>query len=209
MEIENNPLPPRPPLKVFKPKLPELQVLKNYGVPAKESYWKKFPANRNMHGGSPYKLNSSRLYELALEARVPDMVIVNAVIDQIDNGCDLAVDESKYIPSRTANTPSVKRDGRLVADALGTWIKAGITAGPFKTAPDKATVCSLQTKPKPTGATRIIVNSSCPRGKSVNDCIDKSKYPAYMGGIKEFIVALNYCGHRAKMCKVDWKVEWE
>ena len=124
MEIENSPLPPRPPMKVFKPKVPELEVLKNYGVAAKESYWTQFPVNRNL---------------------------------------------------------------------------------PFKTAPEKATVCSLQTKPKPKGDTRIIVNSSCPKGKSVYDCIDKNKYPAYMGGIKEFIVALNFCGHQAKICKVDWK----
>ena len=116
---------------------------------------------------------------------------------------------SKYSPSRVANVPSVKRDGRLVADALGSWVKAGIAAGPFKTAPEKATVCSLQTKPKPTGATRIIVNSSSPKGTSVNDCIDKNKYPAYMGGIREFIVALNFCGREAKMCKVDWKVKLE
>ena len=162
-KLEQMPLPPRPPKKVFKPKLPHLPILKNYGVPAGDDYWEKFPSKRNLHTKSPYKLRSDRLMELALEANVCDMVTVNAVIDQINNGCDLKVDESKYIPSRTANAPSVKQNGRLVADALGTWVQNGIAAGPFKSCPATATVCSLRTKTKPNGSERIIVNSYSPR----------------------------------------------
>ena len=161
--LEKLPLPPRPPKKLFNPKLPNLPILKNYGVPAGDDYWKEFPPMRNLHSKSPYKLRSDRLLELAKEANITDMVTVNAVIDQINNGCDLKVDESKYIPSRTANAPSVKQNGRLVADALGTWIRDGIAAGPFKSCPAKATVCSLQTRSKPNGSERIIVNSSSPR----------------------------------------------
>lgn len=163
LELEKMPLPPRPPKKVFKPKLPNLPVLKNYGVPAGKDYWKEFPSKRNLHSRSPYKLRSDRLLELAVEANVPDMDTVMAVIDQINNGCDLRVDVSKYVPSRTANAPSVKQNGRLVADALGTWVKDGIAAGPFESCPATATVCSLQTRPKPNGSERIIVNSSSPR----------------------------------------------
>ena len=79
--MENSPLQDRPPLKTFTPKLPDLPVLKNYGVPAKETYWEKFPKNFNLHSKSPYVLNSTRIRELAVEANVTDMVTVNAVIE--------------------------------------------------------------------------------------------------------------------------------
>ena len=88
---------------------------------------------------------------------------------------------------------------------MASWVKEEIVSGPFDSCPVYATVNSLQTAPKPTGAVRIIVNSSVPRGKSVNDCLkDKNMYPAFMGGIKELLVALNYCGRGAELCKVDW-----
>ena len=51
----------------------------------------------------------------------------------------------------------------------------------------------------------MLKGSSDCRGKSVNDCIDKTAYPAYMGGIREIVLALNFCGRNAKICKIDWK----
>ena len=57
-----------------------------------------------------------------------------------------------------------------------------VVSGPHDQAPRGAMVNMMTTRPKPNGSTRIIVNQSEPDGTSVNDGIDESRYPAYMGG---------------------------
>ena len=55
------PFPDRPPMKIFKPKCPELRTLQDYSKDAPEDYWKAFPRNLDVGGGSPYKINTSVL----------------------------------------------------------------------------------------------------------------------------------------------------
>ena len=56
---------------------------------------------------------------------------------------------------------------------------------------------------KPNGI-RIIINQSAPKEKSINDFLDKKAYPSFMGGVRELLRALNYCGKDCEMAKVDW-----
>ena len=106
------------------------------------------------------------------------------------------VDGDKCPPSRSTNAPSAKNNGYKVTDALATWIKSQIVCGPFDTCPNKAVVNGLMTRPKPNGSIRIIVNQSAPEKNSLNDFVDKKAYPSYMGGVKELLRAINYCGYR-------------
>ena len=202
--IQANPPPPRPKQKVFKPKCPEVMVLRSYGGSAPETFWKSFPVNRNIHGKSPFVMDGDRLLELAVAAGVDDMSTVKAVANDIKFGCDLKVDASKCKPTRSSNAPSAKKEGRKVTDALAMWVKSGIACGPFLTCPKNAVVNGLQTAPKPNGTVRIIVNQSAPKGGSVNDCLDKKAYPSYMGATKELLRALNYNGPGCKFCKVEF-----
>ena len=197
--------PPRPKLKEFKAKCPEVHVLSDYRGGAPDSFWKTFPKNLNLHGHSPYKLNSGKLLEMAIEYGLTDMETVRAVVDQINNGCDLGVDILKHKATTSNNAPSSWEEGMKVMDAMGQWLKDQVVCGPFMTPPENATICSIQTAPKPTGAVRIIVNSSLPKGASVNDCLlDKKMYPASMEGIPELLNAINFCGKNCRFCKMDW-----
>lgn len=203
--IAADPPPAPPPLKVFKPKCPELPILKSYHFGAPESFWEKFPTFRNAHAKSPFVMNPELLMEMAIKVGVNDMVMVEAVCNDIRYGCNLMIDADKCKPNRSTNAPSARKEGRKVTDALASWIKKRIAIGPFDSPPDNAIVSGIQVKMKPDGSTRIIINQSSPKGSSINHCLDKKTYPVKMGGIKEFVRALNFWGRGAKFCKVDWE----
>ena len=78
-----------------------------------------------------------------------------------------------------------------------------IFAGPFDSCPKRATVNSLQTAPRSDGKVRLILNYSAPKKRGVNQSIDKKAYPAMMGGMKEILIALNFCGRGALFFKCD------
>ena len=202
-DIMNNPPPDMPALKTFVPKCPELEKLSSYHGEADDKFWEGFPVYKNMHGKSPYKLKAATLLQLAEGVGVADMETVQAVANDILFGCDLKVGDN-CPPSRSTNAPSAKNNGYKVTDALASWVKSKIVCGPFDTCPNKAVVNGLMTRPKPNGSIRIIVNQSAPEKKSVNDFVDKKAYPSYMGGVKELLRAINYCGFKCEMAKADW-----
>ena len=90
-ELAQSPVPVPPPLKEFKPKCPELPVLKSYHFGAPGSYWEIFPKFRNMHAQSPYRLDANLLKALSIKAGVRDMQTVDWVCQNIKKGCDLKV----------------------------------------------------------------------------------------------------------------------
>ena len=86
------------------------------------------------------------------------------------------------LPSRSTNAPSAYEFGRQVSDALAAWVKQGFVMGPFKEGevPKDAKISGIMVKIKPSGAARVILNLSAPKGSSVNDGIDKDEFPAIM-----------------------------
>ena len=154
-----------------------------------------------MTDGSPYKLNADLLVQRAEMCGIANMSTVRAVANDIRNGCDLKVDSNKCKPTRSTNAPSAYHDGEKVTDALASWIETKIAAGPFDSAPDDAVVSGIQTKEKPNGSCRIIINQSAPKHKSINDCLDKKAYDSIMGGTRELLKAINYCGRGCLFCK--------
>ena len=202
--IMDTELPAYPDKKKFKPKCPNVPVLKNYSNGTTKKFWSKFPENRDLLGGSPYKINADLLVERAEKCGVADMLTVRAVANDIRNGCDLKVDAKSCKPTKTTNAPSAYKDGIKVTDALASWVETKICAGPFDSCPEDAIVSGIQTKDKPNGSCRIIINQSAPKKKSINDCLDKKAYESIMGGTKEILRALNYAGRNCLFCKADW-----
>ena len=204
--IHFSPIPPRAPKKGFKPSVEGVPMLEDYGVAPGEEFWKKFPVNRNLRGGTPFKLNVSEIRSLseAAELSGPDMELVERVVGDILHGADLMVGE-QYVPTRNRNASSAVRDGLWVTDAVAKGVVDKIYAGPFKTCPRTATVNSLQTAPKPNGKVRLILNQSAPKGKGVNQSIHKDEYPVRMGGMKHILYALNHSGVGALFFKCDWQ----
>ena len=211
-EIQRTPLPPRHPKKEFKPDNPEVVVLDDYSKAPGKDFWKKFPKNKNIRGGTPYKIKVDKIEELIVEAGEPEQLVTlfEEVKSDIVNGADLKV-EPGYKPTVSKNAASAFKDGKYVTDAVASGLKNKIFAGPFKKeeVPAGVTVNSLQTAPKPNGKVRIILNQSSPEGASVNDFIDKRHYPSDMGGIKEIVWALNACGRGALFAKCDWNAAYK
>ena len=204
LQFLTTPVPPYPKPKIFKPKCPQIPLLKSYCNGGSSDFWTKFPKNEEITGKSPYKLDGEQILQRAITSGVTDLNTVKQVVNDIKFGCDLKVDKNKCKPTKTSNAPSAYKDGQKVTDALATWIQTKIVAGPFDEPPANAIVNSIQTKDKPNGSCRIIINQSAPKYKSVNDCLDKKAYNSYMGGVPELLRALNYCGRDCLFSKVDW-----
>ena len=128
--------PSRLPKKVFKPKCPDVSRLETYAGSAPTEFWDSFPSNRNIHGGCPFPMDADRLEELAAEAGVMDVGLVQAVANDIRHGADLKVDGERCKPYISKNAPSAYKRGREVTDSIADGIKKRILAGPFKTAPN-------------------------------------------------------------------------
>ena len=204
-EIVATPIEPLPPDYPFKPAVPEVPLLARYDRPAPPKFWKKFPKDTNIHKGSPYEINTRVLSDWVEKSNPSSTteVLLEEVVHDIEHGADLALKEG-YVPTRSKNAKSAALKGKHVTDTVALGVKNGIYCGPFDTCPKNATVNSVQTAPKPRGKVRIIMNHSMPKGSSVNDFVVKDRYPAYMGGMKEILWALNFVGVGAWFAKVDW-----
>jgi hypothetical protein len=105
----------------FKPKNPELMVLDSYEGTAPQEFWDTFPSNRDLEKGPPFVLNGDRFLSMAEELGVTSQCMVEEVVQDIREGCDLKINESRCPPTITDNSPSVLKNGREVADVVATW----------------------------------------------------------------------------------------
>ena len=210
VEINKVPIDPLPPDYPFKPVVPGIPILSRYDKPPPPGFWKKFPKDRNIHKGSPFKINTEKLREWTMKSNPSTITehLLEEVINDLENGADLAVGD-KYKPTVSKNAASAFEKGKYVTDSIAQGVLSGIFCGPFDTCPKNATINSMQTAPKPFGKVRIIMNQSKPKGESVNDFIDADRYPAEMGGMKEILFAINYVGRGATFAKVDWNAAYK
>ena len=201
----STPNPERFPKKPFKPTCPEVPVLENYIDNPSDDYWSHFQENKNEQGGSPFKISAAKLEQYVMESD-PDfatLLLLKEVLDDINNGCDLAI-SAEYVPTVSRNAPSCATRGPHISDMLAKGLKDKILIGPLKTKPRHATVNSLQPADRHDGKVRLIINYSSPKGRGINSFITKDTYPARMGGMKEVLYALNWCGRGARFSKNDW-----
>ena len=91
--IHGSPVPPRPSKKGFVPQVPNIPVLRDYTVDPGRAFWEVFPVNRNMRGGTPFKMDVEVLMRLAAMADLsdPDMELMSEVIKDVRDGADLKV----------------------------------------------------------------------------------------------------------------------
>ena len=81
----------------------------------------------------------------------------------------------------------------------------GFAIGPFKLedVPKSAKFSGLMTRPKPNGGTRIILNLSAPKKRSVNDGIDSKQFPTKMSSTTEWLRVLHRAGKNCWILKTD------
>jgi hypothetical protein len=100
------------------------------------------------------------LLELSEKSGYCDLSEIGKVCHELMVGCDQMLNRLKYWPTHNKNNASVetKEWGPQVIDAMATWLKQKIIAGPFEEAPQGAMVVKVTCRPKPTGSARVIMN---------------------------------------------------
>lgn len=93
-----------------------------------------------------------------------------------------------------------------MTDAVASWVTKGFVRGPVNLdqVPEEAKVNGIMCRPKPDGSVRIILNMSAPAGRSVNDGIDISRFPAKMSSTTKWLAVLEKAGRGCYIMKIDW-----
>ncbi len=82
----------------------------------------------------------------------------------------------------------------------------GYAFGPVEAeqVPAAAKVSGIMVRPKPNGSVRVILNLSAPKGRSVNDGINKEEFPATMSSTAAWLAVLDKAGKGSLITKTDW-----
>jgi hypothetical protein len=155
--------------------------------------------------GKP-SLNSRALRQWAHALGVSDSDRLERVIKNIENGADIGCKGAAREPSRSSNAASAYQYGPQVTDAIAEWVQKGYAYGPVEAAlvPAAAKVSGIMVRPKPNGSVRVILNLSAPKGRSVNDGIDKDDFPATMSSTAAWLAVLDKAGKGCLITKTDW-----
>ena len=220
------PVAPLPPMKQhkFKFDLPRLESYVANDVP--DSFWiswHKLPLRQALD------TNKSWICPVALREAAKRRGVQPEGLEKsctmLEEGANIGCVGRGRLPTRAMNSERVLGDGDILCDVLQDWVKKGIAAGPLTLEElqhefgEEYTVNTLTTRPKPTGALRIIVDMSSPRDKNtevpgwlwaptlpgaVNTSIDPAQFPARMSSVKAFIRILFSVGRGALVAKIDW-----
>ena len=220
------PVAPLPPLKQhkFKYNLPRLDSYEARDIPASFwNCWQKLPILQALETNESW-IRPDALREAA-RRRGAHPVGLDKSCSILEVGADIGCVGRGRLPTRARNAERVLGDGDILCDVFQDWICKGIAAGPLtleelqQAFGEDFTVNTLTTRPKPTGALRIIVDMSSPRDRddyvpgwlwpptlpgAVNTSIDPAQYPAKMSSVKAFIRILYKAGRGAVVCKIDW-----
>ena len=151
-------------------------------------------------------IDGKRLRSLALEAGFGDLVILDKVCEDLENGAVIGCSGPFRAPSAAKNAPGAYEEGEKVTDAIADWLVKGFCYGPVPLSdiPASAKISGIMTRPKPNGSVRIIQNLSAPKGFSVNDGINSDDFPTKMSSTTLWVRVLNLVGRGAWFIKVDW-----
>ena len=146
------------------------------------------------------------LKKLAEDNNFPDKKLLETICKDIRSGAVIGCKGPFRNPSRATNAPSALENGEKVTDAIADWVKKGFAFGPVHedNVPSSAKFSGIMTRPKPSGAVRIIINLSSPKGSSVNEGINPEDFPTKMSSTTIWLRALNKAGKNCFITKCDW-----
>ena len=218
------PIPALPPKAVFKPKF-DLPNLSDYRGQLKASYWAKW-RSRKMHARSKDSswVSPVEMRKLADRAKMGRSDLMERVCERLENGANTGVEGRGRLKTRVKNTESVYENGFAVSDSLQEGIIDGYLTGPYtfeeveKLLGSEFSINPMNTRPKPNGKLRIIIDASAPHDQdesvpgwiwnpdfpgSSNSTVDVSKFPAKMSSVAKFVRTLYRVGRNARICKID------
>ena len=224
-ELPVAPLPP-PKLHKFKYRLPKLLSYKGEEVPNYFwNLWTKLPLAAAVAGNSSWIIYGRLLEAASKRGAAIDTRMLRAC-SVLKDGADIGCVGRGRLPTRVRNSDVVLEHGDIICDVLQDWIVQGIAAGPCTLEElenvfgKDFTINKMTTRPKPTGALRIIIDMSAPRDVddsvpgwiwnpempgSVNSSVDPDMFPTRMSSLKIFVRMLYRVGKGCVVFKVDWK----
>jgi len=209
LEIASNDPRTKIKMKEFKPKFPNIPKLADYKVLAPEEFWREFPVNLTCPGKPSMKVKALKQWVQALGCS--DESRFERVVRYIQEGADIGCRGEARQPTRSTNAASAYEFGPQVTDAVAEWVKKGYAYGPVTAAqlPAAAKISGIMVRPKPNGSVRVILNLSAPKGRSVNDGIDKDEFPAKMSSTGAWLQVLNTAGRGCLITKTDWAAAYK
>lgn len=125
---------------------------------------------------------------------------------ELEVGADIGCVGRFREPSHSKNAPSAFEYAAEVTESIASWTAKGLVRGPLEEneVPANAKINGIMCRPKPNGSARVILNLSAPKGRSVNEGIDKKRFPATMSSTKKWVTILGRAGRGAWMVKCDW-----
>ena len=181
----------------------ELGSVDGYEGLAGPQFWDKFPKNLDKEGKS--LICGKKLRDLAERVGYAGEHL-DLVCRELVEGADIGCRGEARAASRSTNAESALVAGAQVTDAIASWVKSGFVYGPVgeEEVPPEAKVNGIMCRPKPNGSVRIILNMSAPVGRSVNDGIDATEFPASMSSTGKWLAVLDKAGRGCKIMKMDW-----
>ena len=166
--------------KIFTPKFPGIPRMNSYRGTLPEYFWQQFPVNL-VSPGRP-SLNKKKLRFWANALGCSDPARLTRVLNYIEHGADIGCKGGARAPSRSSNAASAYEYGPQVTDAVAEWVEKGYAFGPVgaEEVPANAKISGIMVRPKANGSVRVILNLSAPKGRSVNDGINKAEFLATM-----------------------------
>jgi len=156
-------------------------------------------------------LNGKRLKQLADALGCSDQDRLARVLQYVEKGADIGCRGQARLPSKSSNAASAFEYGPQVSDAVAEWVQKGYVFGPVdaEAVPATAKISGIMVRPKPNGSVREILNLSAPKGRSVNDGIDASEFPAKMSSTAAWLEVLDKAGRGCWIVKIDWTAAYK
>jgi len=195
--------------KIFRPKFPNIPTRTEYRSAAGKDFWRHFPVNLVCPGKPSLKAKNLKQWADALG--VTDQARLDRVLRYIREGADIGCRGAAREPSRSSNAASALLHGPQVTDAIAEWVAKGYAYGPVSAAevPASAKVSGIMVRPKPNGSVRVILNLSAPKGRSVNEGINKEEFPATMSSTAAWLAVLDNAGRGCLITKTDWAAAYK
>ena len=222
-----------PPPKKFTKKCVNIPTLDSYveeEVKVNKEWWAcwtKNPLGQEYNGP---KLNSEEVRKVAIEVGYGWDSKVEEICKVMDDGANLGIVGEGRWSTKGVNTDSAIQDGEKLMDSLQASIELGHIKGPLDEEEVKGLgeikVIPIDTRPKPNGACRIIINMSHPHTKMWDEVMKEMREAEVGDGLAlspnmgnktwrdfeecimssniDFRRALYLCGREAIFCKSDW-----
>ena len=222
-----------PPKKTFTKKCLNVATLDSYAeseLADNGAWWDTWTVNPLVMSYNGPKLNVAEVRKVADEVSYPWKSKVREICSVMENGADLGIVGEGRWKTSGINTPNAIMDGEKLVDSLQASVLLGHMKGPLTEQEvsmlGEIKIIPMDTRPKPNGSIRIIINMSDPHTKVYDvdkKCMREAQLgdgvalspnmglrgwldfePCLMSTSEDFRMAMFDCGHRCRFCKSDW-----